>query len=52
MSRRVLFLFGLATGAWLNIWPAVWLWGSFYFAYALLAAALLVATVERWREDA
>lgn len=42
MSRRNVFLFGLAFGAWLNIWPGLigGMW-SFWFAYALVFYAMV-----------
>ncbi len=41
MSNRSRFLFGMACGAWLNIWPAAaGHWGPFVFAYILVFISL------------
>lgn len=48
MSRRATFLFGLALGAWLNIWPALFGdWWAFRFAYLLVALALVSMVYDR-----
>lgn len=48
MSGRAKFVFGLAVGAWLNIWTAVaGVWGPFVLAYVLVFASIAVTTFER-----
>lgn len=51
MSKRSIFVFGMAIGAWLNIWPNVvaplWQWGPFVFAYILVFAAIGVVAYDR-----
>lgn len=45
ISNRTRFLFGMAVGAWLNIWPhAISPWGSFIFAYILVFVCLYSAS--------
>lgn len=48
MNNTSRFLFGMACGAWLNIWPhAISPWASFIFAYILVFVALFHMTVKR-----
>jgi len=52
MKRRTIFLCGIASGAWLNIWPpAIWQWGGFIFAYPLVFVALAALSFERHPGD-
>ena len=50
MSKRNIFLFGVAVGAWLNIWPSPifhYPFASFIFAYILVFYALFRMTMEK-----
>ncbi len=50
VSAKSKFLFAMALGAWLNIWPpAMDPWGGFVFAYALVLACVACLAADSWR---
>jgi len=51
MTRRSIFLFGFALGAWVNMWFGLaGGWWSFYFAYAMVALFMMDKAFEPWRK--